>query len=223
MVEQLFGDLEASGLSAAVLAGGASSRMGRNKALLLMDGVPLIGRVVEALQAVSDDLLVSTNTPDLYPFLPPAARFVADQQSSGRGPLVGIASVLHAARHPRVLVVATDMPFLHVALLRYLAQVDPTADVVVPVASDAGLPEPLHAIYHKRVLPVIEAQLRAGNFKVAALFEQVRTHVVPFHELLHIPAAPRSFLNVNTPDEWAMIRDVGCGIQDAGYRMKDEG
>ncbi len=190
-------------LSAAVLAGGASSRMGRNKALLTLGGEPLIERVVQRLEPLSDDLLVITNAPDPFPFLEGRVRFEPDLTGPGQGPLAGIASALAAARHPRVLVVATDMPFLNVALLRFLAELDPEADVVAPVIAADRFPETLHAIYSQRALPAIQAQLAAGRRKITSFFPLVRVRLVERDEIAPFDPHFRSFWNANTPDEWA--------------------
>lgn len=193
-------------LSAAVLAGGASSRMGRDKALLTLDGERLIERVVRRLRPLSDDLMVITNHADRYAFLGQTVRFVPDVTGPGQGPLAGIASALHAARHARVLVVATDMPFLHRPLLRYLATLDPAADVVVPVIAADGFPETLHAIYGRGALPIIEAYLATGRRKITGFFPEVRVRLVPREAVARFDPDFRSFFNANTPEEWAAVQ-----------------
>ncbi len=192
-------------LSVAVLAGGASSRMGRNKALLRVGGERLVERVVGRLAPLSDDLMVSTNTPADYEFLGGRVRFVPDLLGPGQGPLVGIASALAAARHPRVLVVATDMPFLNLTLLRYLATLEPDADVVVPVIAEDGFPETMHAIYGKGALPAIQAQLASGRRKITAFFSQVRVRLVSRAEIEPFDPHLLSFFNANTPADWEAV------------------
>lgn len=197
-------------LSAAVLAGGASSRMGQSKALLELAGERLIERVLARLRAVSQEQLVITNTPEEFPFLAGQVRLIPDETGPGQGPLAGIASALSEARHPRVLVVATDMPFLNVALLRYLAQLDPAAAVVVPRLSPDAFPETLHAIYGRSTLPLIRAQLATGRRKISAFFSQVRVREVGPEEIRQFDPAFRSFFNANTPEEWAeAMREAG--------------
>ena len=107
--------------------------MGRDKSLLMLDGERLIERVVGRLAQVADERLVSTNHPERYPFLADRVRFVPDEGGTGQGPLAGIASLLAAATHDRVLIVATDMPCLNVALLRHMASLPTRADVVIPI------------------------------------------------------------------------------------------
>jgi molybdopterin-guanine dinucleotide biosynthesis protein A len=198
-------------LSAAVLAGGASSRMGQDKSLLSLQGERLIERVVRCLAALTMDVMVVTNSPAKYNFLAGRVRFVRDITGPGQGPLAGIASALQAAKYERVLVVATDMPFLNVSLLNYLASLDPAADVVVPVIADDGYPETLHAIYRKSLLPFIEGQLAAGHRKITRFFSQVHVRKVPRHVIEPVDPTFLSFFNANTPEEWAEVEQSVSG------------
>nr|WP_290670103.1 molybdenum cofactor guanylyltransferase [Ardenticatena sp.] len=191
-------------LSAAVLAGGQSRRMGRDKTLLRLHGEPLIARVVRRLHALTDDVLVVTNEPQKYAPLHLPARFVADVGGPGQGPLAGIAAALQAARAERVAIVAADMPFLNVALLRFLADYAPEADVVVPVI-EADRAETLHAIYGRGALPAVMQALQAGRRRVVAFFDNVRVVRVPADVLRPLDPDLRSFLNANTPEEWARV------------------
>ncbi|MCB0076640.1 MAG: molybdenum cofactor guanylyltransferase [Anaerolineales bacterium] len=193
-------------LSAAVLAGGASSRMGRDKSLLMLDGERLIERVVGRLAQVADERLVSTNHPERYPFLADRVRFVPDEGGTGQGPLAGIASLLAAATHDRVLIVATDMPCLNVALLRHMASLPTRADVVIPLLREGGHPETTHAIYHRTALPAIQRRLAAGQRRVTSFFEDVTVHTIRAAEIERFDPHHRSFVNANTPAEWEAVR-----------------
>ncbi|MCZ7574815.1 MAG: NTP transferase domain-containing protein [Ardenticatenaceae bacterium] len=193
-------------VSAAVMAGGRSRRMGYDKSLLEIEGQPLIERVLERLVQVSDDLLVVTNEPDKYAWLADRVRFVPDATGPGKGPLAGIAGALAAARAPAVLVVATDMPFLQVPLLRHLANLAASADVVVPLI-EPGRPETLHAVYGRACLAPIERQLATGRYKITAFFPEVRVHEVGVDELRRFDPKLRSFVNANTPEEWTAVLD----------------
>ena len=191
-------------VSAAVMAGGQSRRMGRDKSLLRIEGQPLIERVLDRLAQVSGDLLVVTNEPDKYDWLAGRVRFVPDVIGPGRGPLAGIAAALTAAREPAVLVVATDMPFLCVPLLCHLARLAEEADVVVPVI-EPGRPETLHAVYGRACLGPIERRLVAGRYKITGFFPDVRVREVGVVELRRFDPDLRSFVNVNTPEEWGTV------------------
>lgn len=195
-------------LSCAVLAGGASSRMGRDKSLLELQGEPMVERVLNRLGQLSDDLFVVSDEPHKYAFLGKRVRFAGDIGGPGQGPLAGIAGALVKSQHTRVLIVATDMPMLNVELLRYMTRVDPTADVVVPIISEDGYPETLHAIYSKSALHAIQGLLIEGRRKISDFFDQVRVVTIPREEVLKIDPDLHSFLNTNTPEEWEKIQSL---------------
>ena len=134
-------------VSAIILAGGESRRMGTNKALLALDGQPLIAHVAARLQPLAADLIVVTNTPEVYAFLARDfnARLIPDALPL-RSSLVGLFSGLVAARGELALAVACDMPFLNPDLLAYMLTLAQAGyDVVTPAVD--GLLEPLHAVY----------------------------------------------------------------------------
>lgn len=202
-----------SPVTVAIMAGGQSMRMGRDKSLLCLGGQPLIERVLDRVAPLSDDLLIVTNDPEKYGWLANRARFIPDATGPGRGPLAGIAAALAAARAPASLVVATDMPFLSAPLLHHLATLDAEADVVVPVI-EAGRPETLHALYRRTCLPAIERRLAAGRLKITGFFEEVRVREVGVAELRRFDPELRSFVNANTPAEW-----VAASAQEANDGM----
>lgn len=192
-------------VSAAVLAGGESRRMGRDKSLLELDGEPLIARVVSRLAELSDDILVITNDTEKYEWLADRVRFASDLGGAGQGPLAGIGAALQAARHDVVLVVATDMPFLNTDLLAYLVEKAETVDVVVPVIEE-GRPETMHAVYRRTCLPAIKQRLEANRRKITGFFEDVRVCEVPVKELQRFDPELQSFLNANTPEQWTDVK-----------------
>ncbi len=188
-----------------VLAGGQSRRLGTDKALLPILGRPLIVRAVASLGELTDDLLVVTNSPARYEQLGLPARFVADEQP-GYGSLMGVYTGLKQARYPHALVVACDMPFLSLPLLRYMVSLAAGCDVVVPAVGDWL--EPLHAIYGKACLGPIERMLEAGERKIVRFFPEVRVRVVQEAEIDRLDPQRLSFLNVNTPEDWDTIRAI---------------
>jgi molybdopterin-guanine dinucleotide biosynthesis protein A len=191
---------EWTGLSGVVLAGGQSKRMGRDKALLELGGRTLIARVLDKLALLCDELIISANERDPYTHL--AGRVVPDV-IPGRGALGGIHAGLAAMRNERAVVVACDMPFLNVSFLRFLAAISPGFDVVVPRLGPYY--EPLHAVYGRNCVTAIERVVADGPQRVVALFEGVRVSEVP-EEQVRLYAAERSFLNVNTPADWAEVQ-----------------
>lgn len=187
--------------------------MGQDKALLKLAGVPLVERVVARLALVSDDLLLVSNEPAPFAFLGARVRVVPDVPKPGLGPLAAIAGALHAAACTQVLIVATDMPFLNPVLLRYLVQQAGDADLVLPVVSDH--PQPLHALYHQRILPTVEELLARGERRVGALFPLLHVRVVGRAEILPIDPQLRSFCNANTPADWQRVQRLAQAVADA--------
>jgi molybdopterin-guanine dinucleotide biosynthesis protein A len=182
--------------SAIILAGGQSRRMGRDKALIDYRGRPIIAHVIDTLRAVSDDVAVVSNRPELYsPF---GARVVADYDPPC-GPLGGIAVGLQAALHPLAVVVACDMPFLNLALLRWLVELADGYDAVVPQAGAEF--EPLHAVYRRECHDPIVQRIERGERRVISFFADVRLRIVLEAEWRVLDPAGRSLVNLNTPDD----------------------
>jgi molybdopterin-guanine dinucleotide biosynthesis protein A len=181
--------------SAAVLAGGQSSRLGFPKALLrLGTGRTLIQETVRKLARLSDDLIVVAND-DLFDVT--GARLEADRYP-GAASLGGIYTAIDAARHARVVVVGCDMPSLSTALLDHLIMLSADYDVVAPRLE--GYPEPLHSVYGRGCLAPIRQRVEAGRLKIISFFDEVRVRYVDEPELRELDPELRSFRNVNTPE-----------------------
>lgn len=191
-------------MSALVLVGGGSTRMGRNKALLPVGGVPLIERVLAALRPLATDILLITNDPATYAHL--NLPCVPDEQP-GYGPLMGLYSGLKAARHEAALLVACDMPFLNTALLARLVELLPGYDLVIPRTGE-GL-HPLHACYRRSTcLPAVATAIAAGERRMIAFHPQVRVREVGEDELAVFDPAGLALLNVNTPADLAAAEHI---------------
>jgi molybdopterin-guanine dinucleotide biosynthesis protein A len=184
-----------------ILAGGASRRMGRNKALLPFRGKPLLRNQLDLLSPLFSEILLSANDPD--PYSPFKLRVVPDQFAEPCS-LSGIHALLKAATAPRVFVVACDLPFLNPKLIRAMLEVAGDFDVIVPETSD-GM-EPLHAIYSRTCVPAIESAAADGRWKVSGFYDGL--WIDQFHvNLADWQVEGRSpFTNANTPEEW---RDTG--------------
>ena len=191
-----------------IQAGGRSVRMGGEpKALMDVGGKRIVERVVDALAAVVDDLLVVTNTPERYAFL--QLPMVADRYPDG-GALGGIFTGLSAARGDAAFTVACDMPFLHPAIIRLVIERAGEGDVVIPRVG--GQYETMHALYAKSCLPHIEARLRAGQLKIVGFFDAVRVTEVDAATVAAHRAPALAFMNVNTPDELARARTLAAEV-----------
>lgn len=184
-----------------VLAGGASRRMGRDKAALPLDGETLLARVVRLVRAALGSALVVG--PLERAALVPGVRVVPDAQP-GQGPLGAIATALSVVNEPYIFVVACDMPFLNPALVAYLARLAPGFDAVVP--RTAWGTEQLHAVYGRACRAAIAAQLATGERAVAPLYTHVHTRYVAPEEWMAYDPDGTSFRNVNTPDDWAHMQ-----------------
>lgn len=188
-----------TGVSAAVMAGGRSRRMGRDKAWIEFEGRPLIARVIDVLREVADEVIIVANEAR-YEEL--GVRVVADRFPEG-GALGGIATGVGAAQHDLVLVAACDMPFTSAAVWRSLVERADGSDAVVPMI--AGEYETLHALYTKRCLPAMESALASSRMRVISFFPEVRVSEVGEDELRAVDPDLRSFTNVNTPEELAAV------------------
>jgi molybdopterin-guanine dinucleotide biosynthesis protein A len=184
-----------------VLAGGENRRMGADKAFLRIGGAPLIERVLRSLAAVCEDIIIVTNAPRLYDAY--RAR-VATDALDARGPLTGMYTGLLHSTAEYNFVVACDMPFLNPRLMSYMAGLAGGHDIVVP--RPAGV-EPLHAIYRKSLLPVIEDRIRGNDAKIQGFFNEARVRYVTNEEIIRYDPEMRSFINLNTPEEY---REVSC-------------
>jgi molybdopterin-guanine dinucleotide biosynthesis protein A len=198
-------------LTLIINAGGQSRRMGKSKALLPVPphATPLIAHVAARLLPLSPArLVVVTNDPQLPALaqLPPDTAFVPDAFPD-TGTLGGIATGLQQAPE-WAIVVACDLPLVSAALFEMLVELageqengEDCWDAVVPVVD--GYEEPLHALYHRRCLPAIEARLAAGQRRVISFMPDVHTCYVPENALRAIDPDLHSFLNTNTPEEWS--------------------
>jgi molybdopterin-guanine dinucleotide biosynthesis protein A len=179
---------------------------GAPKALVELGGRRLIERVVGVVREVVDDVLIVTNTPDLYRFLdlPMVPDVFVDHGSLG-----GIYSGLAAAAGEAAFTVACDMPFLRAAVARLVVERAGEADVVIPRTGDQL--QTMHAVYGKGCLPHMHARLRAGRLKITGFFEDVRVLEVPEAEVARHADPALVFTNLNTPEELerarAMITD----------------
>lgn len=186
--------------SIVIQAGGQSRRMGQNKALMPFSGQPLIERVVQRLKPAADEILINTNQPDLFSFLELA---MFPDLIPGKGPLGGLFTALSVAKFPLVAVVACDMPFINPQLLtleRDLLGGDEW-DVVLPRSID-GL-EPLHAVYRKDAcLPAIRQAIDEDRLRMVSWIGDVKVREMGIEELVVIDPDLRSFMNINTPDEF---------------------
>ena len=183
--------------SAIVLAGGKSSRMGRPKAMLSFGGEPLIVQVIRRLGPLFPDIVVVAAPGQDLPELP--ATLVRDEVAY-QGPVGGLCYGLRECRSAAAFVTSCDVPFLSLPLVSHLAARLPGHDVVVPRWE--GRLQPLHAVYRRSVLPLLEQQLRRGELRPVFLYDKVRTLKLEEEEARALDPDGWSFFNMNTPEDY---------------------
>ena len=209
-------------ISSIVLAGGKGLRLGRYKALVELDGESLVQRVVSKLSFLNNEIIIVIAEGQQPPWVTgyTKLRIVTDAYP-GKGPLVGIYTGLLNSDSDYNLVVACDMPFLNQYLLGYMLQVSAGFDVTIPRLGN--MVEPLHAVYSKKCLKVIEKLLGEGSLKIDRLLSLVRVRYVEAKEIESFDPEHLSFFNINTKDDLNMAdglinRDNGtssrCYISD---------
>jgi len=188
-----------------ILAGGASSRMGRDKARLRLDGATFVERIAQALSAIAPCVSLVSARPDSadlnLPVVPDVFRSC--------GALGGLHAALKACRAPWAAVVSCDLPFVTGALLLRLATFTALdCDAVAPVQRD-GRVQPLCALYRSTVCFARAEQLLAdGELRPRVLLQQVRTRFVVPDELNDLPNDDLLFLNINTPADFAQAQEI---------------
>ena len=180
-----------------VLSGGENKRMGRDKAFLTIAGMPIIEHVLRALRKSVERIIIVTNSPEAYDSYEVT---VVTDTNDKRGPLTGIYSGLLRSQDEYNAIVACDMPFLNPQLLTYMAGLAGDYDVVLPRIG--AFAEPLHAVYRRSLLPVIEKQIAMDLRRIQDLFTGLRVRYVTENEIDRFDPLRRSFINLNTPEEY---------------------
>jgi molybdopterin-guanine dinucleotide biosynthesis protein A len=183
------------GVSGVVLAGGMSSRYGKNKALVEFHGIPLIERVLGVMRPIFRHVIIITNTPDEYSHLElPMYQDII----KGLGPLGGIFTGLQVIPDNAGFFVACDMPFLNQGLIRHMVEIKADFDLVVPRISEYM--EALHSLYDKRCQSKIKSLIDSGIYQVFRFFNEVSVRYVDENEVRMFDPDLRSFLNINSPE-----------------------
>lgn len=186
-----------------ILAGGSSSRMGRDKALLALPGnqaVTFIEHLASLLIAsCAETLIVARDQAHAPGYAFPGVRVICDK-TPDYGPLMGLYSGLSAIHTQHALVVAVDMPFVQPAVLSFLLS-QPLAPhtLLVPVVNN--VPQVLLAVYPRSVLPLIEELIQQGRRDLRCLLEVAPVQYIEEAQLRQVDPQLRSFINVNTPEE----------------------
>lgn len=186
-----------------ILAGGASKRMGKDKALLPVKGVPMIKRVVDVALKISSEVIIVTNgrrsSKNISNVIGDGVTIIEDEER-GWGPLMGILTGCKKARAEYVAVVPCDAPFLNPKVLSELFKRAEGHDAAIPLWPN-GFLEPLHSVYKREaVLKVVEELIKKGSRSIVHLIESLKDVIyVPIEELKLIDEKLLTFFNVNTP------------------------
>lgn len=186
-----------------ILTGGKSSRMGRNKAFLKINGDVIIERIVRLFKELFDEVILVTNSPDEYRRL--NTRIVADIYPKS-GSLIGIYSGLYHASSQYAFAAACDMPFLKKGFIEYLIKQKDGYDIVIPFSPDGQ--QPLHAIYSKTCLKPMEDQIKKDMLKIVDILPRLSVRYVKEDEIIPFDPEFKSFFNVNTPSEFQKAEEM---------------
>jgi molybdopterin-guanine dinucleotide biosynthesis protein A len=179
-----------------ILAGGKSTRMGRDKVFVSLDGKTLLARALEVARLVTADVRIVGDAAKFGAFAP-----VVEDVFRECGPLGGIHAALRASAAELNLMLAVDLPFVSRALLEYLITRARNADAIVTVARAGGGWQPLCAIYRREFVDVAEKALRQGRYKIDSLFDAPRTQAIEEEELKGRGFSAKMFRNLNTLEE----------------------
>jgi len=165
--------MQSDDICAVILAGGRSRRMGFNKALISVQGKPLISLLIDRIRPLTERIFISSNDPSAYTFLnfPVLADFY-----KGQGPLAGFHSAMHQNECSLFLIIACDLPNLQLPILHRLISFCDGYDAAIPRTSN-GIAHPLCAVYRRTCLPIIESSLLKGDNKVIKTFLSDRLSV----------------------------------------------
>jgi molybdenum cofactor guanylyltransferase len=188
-------------LTAFVLAGGKSSRMGADKALLEVAGKTLLQRTLELARAVAEDVRIVGAREKFGQFAP-----VVEDKYPGRGPLGGIHAALASTGSDFNLILAVDLPFLENRFVQHLVTEACASGAVVTLPRAGGGLQPLCAVYRREFAALAEQALAAGRNKIDTLYAQTTVRIMEEDELARFAFSVAMFDNLNTQEEWERAR-----------------
>jgi molybdopterin-guanine dinucleotide biosynthesis protein A len=188
-----------------ILCGGKSSRMGKDKASLSFLGRPLIKIVIDSLKTLFSKIIVVTNdTINYQKYNLPIIKDILPQ----KGPLGGIYTGLLYSKSKYNFVVACDMPFINLNLIRYLFRHKDDCDLIIPYFK---VYQPLYAIYSKNCISAIEESIFSNNLEVKNLINMVKVKVIDEKQVCRFDKKGLCFTNINTPQEFEEAKKISYG------------
>jgi molybdopterin-guanine dinucleotide biosynthesis protein A len=188
-------------VTAFVLAGGNSTRMGRDKALLRLSGETLLERARILAKSVTENVFLVGDPAKIGP-----SSEVVEDIYPGRGPLGGIHAALMQTQTDLNLILAVDTPFIEERFLDFLVSEARNGNQTVTVPRTGKYFHPLCAVYRREFVTPSERALIHGQNKIDTLFDSVRTKVIEEDELARMGFGPEMFRNLNTPAEWKIAQ-----------------
>lgn len=188
-------------VTAFILAGGRSSRMGRDKAFLRLGGHTLLEHALEAARTLTTDVRIVGQKQKFVSYAP-----VVEDLYAGRGPLAGIHAALRSSTTDLNLVLGVDTPFIDRRFLRYLLEQAAVGAAVVTVPRIGDRNQPLCAVYRREFAELAGQALEAGRNKIDSLFDKTSVRVIEEPEMRTLAFDPEMFDNLNTPQEWEQAR-----------------
>ena len=190
-------------LTAFILAGGKSTRMGTDKAFVVLEGMTLLSRMLDLARSVATDVRIVGSVEKFSSFAP-----TVEDVFPGCGPLAGIHGALRSSRTDRNLILAVDLPFLSRQFLDFLITKSRASEARVTIVRTVDGWQPLCAIYRRAFADPAEAALREGRYRIDALFDDSSTCVIRDEDLRQQKLSPNLFRNLNTPEDLCMAEQA---------------
>ena len=194
-------------VSCIVLAGGQSTRLGRNKLAEIIGGKTLLQRVVDALSLLNSEIIIVAPRPNSLPEIVcnSPSRLIRDIHP-GKGTLSGIYTGLAFSHSLYNLVVAADMPFLNVNLVQYMLDIAAGVDLVAYREGDRF--EPLHAVYSRNCMTGLEVLLKRSPLRIIEILPFVKIRYLALEEIRRFDPQHLSFFNINTEEDLQKARHI---------------
>jgi molybdopterin-guanine dinucleotide biosynthesis protein A len=189
-------------LTIAILAGGQSQRMGKDKANMLFQGRNIVRRIIERLEGLKGEIIIIGSV--IKEGMDPGVRMLTDFFPN-HGPLGGLHTALIGASNPVLACVACDMPFVNPDLIAFQRDLLLSEDLDVVAPSTKKGIEPLHGVYRRQTcLPAVWEALKIGEKRIVSWFPNVRTRILKPKELSKYDIEGHTFVNINTPEEFGL-------------------
>lgn len=215
-------------IQAILLAGGRSRRMGTDKAVLSLGGIPLIERLIHELTGVADRIIISTGSTNSKLYSSYGQVTVSDMYEDA-GPLAGLHAGLSISDSLWTLVIACDMPFANKGIFRMLMKEAESAEstnkdadqhfglplIEAVIPSVNGRLQPLMAVYRRSIMEDLERELRGGRHKVTDWALGLRARYISGEQLADASGLPTELLdyNMNRPSDYEKARAIFGDIQ----------